>query len=67
MLLKVVFDKTAFLNLGLVKTLNKTLMKHTQKNKNKNPLENPYQPMDFYKIKKKISKLKVSETFAKCL
>ncbi len=56
-MLKVVFDKTAFLKytITVVITLNKTLMKHIQNNQ-KTLNENPYQPMDLKNLKKKPAK-----------
>ncbi len=58
MFLKVVFDKTAILNLRLVITLYETLMKHVQITKN--PYKNPHQPMNFKNFSKKIREPKVS-------
>ncbi len=54
MLLKVVFDKTAFVKFKINNnfTLNKTLTKHIKNNQNLQ--ENPYQPMDFKNLKKNL-------------
>ncbi len=51
MLLKVVFEKTAFVKFKLVITLNKKLIKYIHNNQKSTG--NPYQSMDFKNLKKK--------------
>jgi hypothetical protein len=58
MLLKIVFDKTAFVKFKIGNNL-KQISDETFKT-TKNPYENPYQPKDFKNLKKKIHKANIS-------